>query len=776
MHFVEASAATLVGDGWEIFILMEYCGGGGLIDFLNTRWQQRLSEQEVLRLFRDVCEGVQVMHHQDPVLVHRDIKIENVLLTATQPPRFKLCDFGSCFPVLSTKPARSAEELRRLEMELNQHTTIQYRAPEMIDLGMQVAITEKADIWALGVFLYKLCYYTTPFEAPGAGPAAILQARYECPSKPSYSADLQHLIHTMLRVQAAERPTIDQVVKYVEDLLRTSDTASRPPKPRPTSPIPSSSTLRRSATYTAKPTATSSPAPSTTTRQSRLPPSSDTPSTGKASPRPPSAKPVPSSPPPSAARSQGRPESLILDVDEAAERFPSLQSLDKQHPIPRRSVRDMVHDMNLYETPASSSSPSVSIAMDQRGPPRPRTASEKPAHTLVAFDDSVPSSSSDDEVEAPEEAEATLRIRPRSFVPSPPPLVQSSPSSSLHDLLAQNETAPSKPEVSPSAPAQDELHSLAEHEKALRRLLGEESLDEDRRSPPLPLPTRRPRSPSRTSSARPGKPPKPGPSAKPSLRERTSPPTGDLLHMGSSNTSSAAARRAPAWDNDEEAAPSASSLRHTSSATASSTPTPTSVARATPSSSSTAAAEPAEAPAAPTTTRVQLRASTWDAATKAPAKVYVDASTSPGLPSSASSTTPRPHSSHAPLTAASSTSKARPVLASSARRTSGIASDTPVVAPVPRIAGKPASTMPPTAAAASLDAALAQQRAGQVRLTKRETQNPASSLRSPRPTALAQPGLAATRPPPCPAPMADNTEEEAPFQGVSALIRQWQGQ
>lgn len=36
---------------------------------------------------------------------------------------------------------------------------------------------QRADIWALGVFLYKLCYYTTPFEEHG--PLAILSAQYK---------------------------------------------------------------------------------------------------------------------------------------------------------------------------------------------------------------------------------------------------------------------------------------------------------------------------------------------------------------------------------------------------------------------------------------------------------------------------------------------------------------------------------------------------------------------------------------------------------------------
>lgn len=40
----------------EVFILMEYCSGGGIIDLLNKRLRDRLKEIEILNIFTDVCE------------------------------------------------------------------------------------------------------------------------------------------------------------------------------------------------------------------------------------------------------------------------------------------------------------------------------------------------------------------------------------------------------------------------------------------------------------------------------------------------------------------------------------------------------------------------------------------------------------------------------------------------------------------------------------------------------------------------------------------------
>lgn len=47
-------------------------------------------------------------------------------------------------------------------------------------------------MWALGVLLYKLCYYTTPFEEHGT--LAIVNAKYSFPQYPVYSPRIQHLI------------------------------------------------------------------------------------------------------------------------------------------------------------------------------------------------------------------------------------------------------------------------------------------------------------------------------------------------------------------------------------------------------------------------------------------------------------------------------------------------------------------------------------------------------------------------------------------------------
>jgi AP2-associated kinase len=180
---------------------------------MNTRLQHRLTEPEILKIFGDVAEGVACMHYLKPPLLHRDLKVENVLISKTSSgtPIYKLCDFGSA--AVPRPAAKTTEEGRLIEEDVQKHTTMQYRSPEMIDVWRKQPIDEKADIWALGVLLYKLCYYTTPFE--DVGQMAILNASYKYPAYPTFSDRLKKLIAWMLKEDPRNRPNIYEVLKEV---------------------------------------------------------------------------------------------------------------------------------------------------------------------------------------------------------------------------------------------------------------------------------------------------------------------------------------------------------------------------------------------------------------------------------------------------------------------------------------------------------------------------------------------------------------------------------
>ncbi|KAG5365825.1 Actin-regulating kinase PRK1 [Yarrowia sp. B02] len=208
VQYIDSHAARNAnGPGYEVFLLMEYCSRNGLIDFMNERLRERLSEAEVLTIGSNIAEAVFCMHYLDQPLLHRDLKIENVLISGDG--KFKLCDFGSVSPVL--RPPRNQMEFRILDDDIQRHTTVQYRAPEMIDIMRGFPIDEKSDIWALGVFFYKLCYYITPFEQQGQ--LAVLNAQFSFPQQPHYSDGLKHLISVLLREDPRNRPNVYQTIQ-----------------------------------------------------------------------------------------------------------------------------------------------------------------------------------------------------------------------------------------------------------------------------------------------------------------------------------------------------------------------------------------------------------------------------------------------------------------------------------------------------------------------------------------------------------------------------------
>ncbi|OCH95729.1 hypothetical protein OBBRIDRAFT_499625 [Obba rivulosa] len=224
VFLIDAAWNRMPNGTYEVFILMEFCPGGGIIDMMNRRLRERLTEQEILTIFADVCEGLAAMHSLKPPILHRDLKVENVLQSS--PTSYKLCDFGSASHV--HRVPTNTQEMRSLEADLNRHTTLQYRAPEMVDLYLRRPIDEKSDIWALGVLLYKLCYYTTPFEEHG--PLAILNVQYKIPPYPVYSQQMNALIASMLQEHGAQRPTVFEILEHVHRLRGT--------KPRTPYPVP----------------------------------------------------------------------------------------------------------------------------------------------------------------------------------------------------------------------------------------------------------------------------------------------------------------------------------------------------------------------------------------------------------------------------------------------------------------------------------------------------------------------------------------------------------
>lgn len=166
----------------------------------------------MLKIFCDIIEGVSRLHHCQTPILHRDLKVENVLQNDNGD--FILCDFGSATgKILNPK----IHGVSVVEDEIKKYTTLSYRAPEMIDFyTIGLPITVKSDIWALGCFLYKLCFFTLPF---GESTLAIQNGNFTIPDNSKYSIAMHQLIRFMLEPDIDKRPNIFQVGEVAFPML-----------------------------------------------------------------------------------------------------------------------------------------------------------------------------------------------------------------------------------------------------------------------------------------------------------------------------------------------------------------------------------------------------------------------------------------------------------------------------------------------------------------------------------------------------------------------------
>uniref|UniRef100_A0A665WLP5 BMP2 inducible kinase n=1 Tax=Echeneis naucrates TaxID=173247 RepID=A0A665WLP5_ECHNA len=201
--YLDSTISAVSDSVWEVLILMEYCKAGQVVKQMNQRLNVGFSEAEVLHIFCDTSEAVARLHQCKTPIIHRDLKVENILLN--DQGNYVLCDFGSATHkvLLPHKDGITA-----VEDEIKKYTTLSYRAPEMINLYAGKAITTKADIWALGCLLYKLCFFALPF---GESQVAICDGTFIVPDNSKFSFKLHCLIRYMLEPDQEKRPDIYQV-------------------------------------------------------------------------------------------------------------------------------------------------------------------------------------------------------------------------------------------------------------------------------------------------------------------------------------------------------------------------------------------------------------------------------------------------------------------------------------------------------------------------------------------------------------------------------------
>ena len=167
---------------------LEYVDGGNLRSRLHCG---QLSEQEVLRVSMQVCDGMHFLY-ESARIVHRDIKPENILFTSAG--HAKVTDFGLAKALLllpkkerretSKEGVESTQELTRYGVILG---TLPYMSPEQFASPHEATVA--SDVYSFGVVLYEMVTGHLPFTATGF---VEWQRKHlhETPTSPSSFADV----------------------------------------------------------------------------------------------------------------------------------------------------------------------------------------------------------------------------------------------------------------------------------------------------------------------------------------------------------------------------------------------------------------------------------------------------------------------------------------------------------------------------------------------------------------------------------------------------------
>ncbi len=187
------------------YFVMELVQGVPVTDYCDTN---RLTTDERIRLFVDLCQAVQHAHHKG--VVHRDLKPTNVLVTVKDKrPVVKIIDFGIA---------------KALSQELTERTLVtrvgqiigtpEYMSPEQAEMS-GLDVDTRTDVYSLGVMLYELLVGALPFDLGTKADQAIRHAIRET-EVPRPSTRLTSLGDTQETISQHRRTTAEALKKELK--------------------------------------------------------------------------------------------------------------------------------------------------------------------------------------------------------------------------------------------------------------------------------------------------------------------------------------------------------------------------------------------------------------------------------------------------------------------------------------------------------------------------------------------------------------------------------
>ncbi|KAI9722257.1 MAG: hypothetical protein M1812_001729 [Candelaria pacifica] len=184
----------VVRTNYHWYMLFEYVNGGQMLDYIISHG--RLKEKQARKFGRQIASALDYCHRNS--IVHRDLKIENILISKTGD--IKIIDFG----------------LSNLFSPKNYLKTfcgsLYFAAPELLQARQYTG--PEVDIWSFGIVLYVLVCGKVPFDDQSMPKlhAKIKQGIVDYPQW--LSSECRSLISRMLVTDPRQRATLTEIMNH----------------------------------------------------------------------------------------------------------------------------------------------------------------------------------------------------------------------------------------------------------------------------------------------------------------------------------------------------------------------------------------------------------------------------------------------------------------------------------------------------------------------------------------------------------------------------------